>query len=263
MSPHILVFDSGIGGTSVLQHIEAQIPSAQFSYVMDNALLPYGLQSDQTIQRRLRALIKRIEQQSLAVDLIVIACNTASTAALSATRELTTIPIVGVVPAIKPAVMKSANQHIALLATPATSNNAYTQSLINEFAQGCQVDRHHSTTLVTLSETLYWQQNVDKELIFSELGRLCIAHTVDVIVLGCTHFPVLKPHISAFFGEGVELIDSGEAIARRVESLLRLSAKVTPSCVEVIKKPMQFYATAPEKIIFRNGQTIALMDLNY
>ncbi|TMP74524.1 glutamate racemase, partial [Pseudoalteromonas ruthenica] len=89
-------------------------------YVMDNALLPYGLQSEQTIRSRLASLVKYIEAQELNVDIIVIACNTASTSALAATRHLTTIPVVGVVPAIKPAVRFSCTNHIALLATPAT-----------------------------------------------------------------------------------------------------------------------------------------------
>jgi glutamate racemase len=263
VSPHILVFDSGIGGTSVLDHIKLSIPYAYFSYVMDNALLPYGLQSEQTIQSRLAALIKYIEEQALNVDIIVIACNTASTSALQATRHLTAIPIVGVVPAIKPAVCLSNTKHIALLATPATSNNAYTHDLIKQFAQGTRVDLHHSTSLVKFAEALYWNRPVNTQDVIIELRRIGIATQVDTIVLGCTHFPILKPYLTNFYGSGVALVDSGEAIARRVKALLTQAnnSPVGLAKNNVFKeKPLQFYATAPDKINL-NTQSIRLISL--
>ncbi|KAF7767570.1 glutamate racemase [Pseudoalteromonas citrea] len=264
MSPHILVFDSGIGGTSVLAHIKASIPSAHFSYVMDNALLPYGLQSEQTIRARLAALVQYIDEQELNVDIIVIACNTASTSALEATRQLTRISIVGVVPAIKPAAALSDTKHIALLATPATSNNAYTHSLIEQFAQGLRVDLHHSTALVTFAEALYWNRLVEDAKVVTELHRIAIAPEVDTIVLGCTHFPILKRHFEQFYSSDVKLVDSGEAIARRVQSLLAQAGKYTMILCErdlSRKKPLQFYATAPDKISFTE-QEIKLISLN-
>ncbi|RJE78393.1 glutamate racemase [Pseudoalteromonas sp. MSK9-3] len=264
MSPHILVFDSGIGGTSVLEHIKASIPSAHFSYVMDNALLPYGLQSEQTIRSRLASLVQYIEAQELKVDIIVIACNTASTSALAATRHLTTIPIVGVVPAIKPAVRFSCTNHIALLATPATSNNAYTHGLIEQFAQGSRVDRHHSTSLVKFAEALYWNRPINEEEVATELRRIGIATKVDTIVLGCTHFPILTPYLKSFYGSGVTFVDSGEAIARRVRSLL-VQVNKCPAMLDandlLIEKPLQFYATAPDKIS-PNEHSIKLISLN-
>ncbi|MBQ4852218.1 glutamate racemase [Pseudoalteromonas sp. MMG012] len=262
MSPHVLVFDSGIGGTSILQHLESKLPHAQFSYVMDNALLPYGLQSETVIKSRLAALVTRIKELDLQVDLIVIACNTASTAALNATRQLTNIPIVGVVPAIKPGVLLSNSKHIALLATPATSSNAYTYGLIEEFAQNCKVDSHHSTVLVSLAEAAYWQQELDNNVVFAELQTLNIDQSVDVIVLGCTHFPILKAALTSFYGSNVKLVDSGEAIARRVLSILAHPNNTKGSSEERIKKPLQFYATAPDKIR-SDDRVILQLNLSY
>ncbi|MBD1582358.1 glutamate racemase [Pseudoalteromonas sp. S16_S37] len=257
--PHILVFDSGIGGTSVLEHIQSLVPNAEYSYVMDNALLPYGLQSEQTIQARLACLVKRAEQFAHSVDLIVIACNTASTHALAATREITDIPIVGVVPAIKPAALSSKKKHIALLATPATSNNAYTNSLIKEYAKDCKVDLHHSTRLVSLAEQLYWQETIDVDLLNRELALIGIDEQVDSIVLGCTHFPILKKQLSEYYGYDVQLIDSGAAIAKRVRFLL--SDKLE-QISDANKRPLQFYATAPEKLTYKDHIELKAIGLN-
>ncbi|WP_194868757.1 glutamate racemase [Pseudoalteromonas sp. PPB1] len=218
--PHILVFDSGIGGTSVLEHIRAVLPHADYSYVMDNVLLPYGLQSQQTIQQRLAALIKWLDRDLHPVDIIVIACNTASTYALGSTRQLTSIPIVGVVPAIKPAAIASRSRHIGLLATPATSGNTYTQQLITQFANECQVDLYQSTKLVELAEQFYWSGEIDREQLAAEIKQLELAAGLDHLVLGCTHFPIIAKPLSEAISESVTLIDSGAAIARRVMSLL-------------------------------------------
>ncbi|WP_234401199.1 glutamate racemase [Pseudoalteromonas sp. T1lg23B] len=256
--PHILVFDSGIGGTSVLGHIQSLLPNAQYSYVMDNALLPYGLQSEQTIQSRLACLINKIAGFERKVDLIVIACNTASTQALAATRKLTSIPIVGVVPAIKPAAIQSKNRHIALLATPATSNNAYTNALIAEHANGCRVDLHQSTRLVALAEQYYWQQTLDLEKLNHELEYINIDKQVDCIVLGCTHFPILSTHLAQYYGQQVELIDSGYAIAQRVKYLL----KDKNGDSNDIKMPLQFFATAPNGITNKEGIASSAIDLS-
>ncbi|CAM4287118.1 glutamate racemase [Pseudoalteromonas byunsanensis] len=256
--PHILVFDSGVGGTSVLSHIQSLLPNAQYSYVMDNALLPYGLQSEQTIQSRLACLIKRIDCFERKVDLIVIACNTASTQALAATRMLTSIPIVGVVPAVKPAAARSKSKRIALLATPATSNNAYTNALIAEYAQGCRVDLHKSTRLVALAEQYYWQQTLDLDKLNRELEYINIDKQVDCIVLGCTHFPILRAQLAQYYGQQVELIDSGHAIAQRVQFLL----KDKDHNDHDIKMPLQFFATAPNGMTNKEGIASKAIELS-
>ena len=234
-----MVFDSGIGGTTVLEHIQQSIPHAQYSYFMDNALLPYGAQSQQTIIHRLCGLIQFIEDESLNVDLIVIACNTASTSALSSVRQITDIPIVGVVPAIKPAAQLTQSKHIGLLATPATVSSPYTDALIKEHASSITTSLYSSVELVTLAETLFFTQHLDLDKLHTELDRLNINNDIDVLVLGCTHFPILAKPISDYFNTQVQLLDSGAAIAKRVSSLLKLSDNQAG-----IKKPLHYYATA-------------------
>ncbi|MDN3490489.1 glutamate racemase [Pseudoalteromonas sp. APC 3694] len=239
MSAHIMVFDSGIGGTTVLEHIQQSIPHAQYSYFMDNVLLPYGAQSQQTIINRLCGLIQFIKDESLNVDLIVIACNTASTSALSSVRQITDIPIVGVVPAIKPAAQLTQSKHIGLLATPATVSSPYTDALIKEHASSITTSLYSSVELVTLAETLFFTQHLDLDKLHTELNRLNINKDIDVLVLGCTHFPILAKPISDYFNTQVQLLDSGAAIAKRVSYLLKLSNNQAG-----IKKPLHYYATA-------------------
>ena len=234
-----MVFDSGIGGTTVLEHIQQSIPHAQYSYFMDNALLPYGAQSQQTIIHRLCGLIQFIKDESLNVDLIVIACNTASTSALSSVRQITDIPIVGVVPAIKPAAQLTQSKHIGLLATPATVSSPYTDALIKEHASSITTSLYSSVELVTLAETLFFTQHLDLDKLHTELDRLNINKDIDVLVLGCTHFPILAKPISDYFNTQVQLLDSGAAIAKRVSYLLKLSNNQAG-----IKKPLHYYATA-------------------
>jgi len=242
--PHILFFDSGIGGTSVLTHIQNTLPMADYTYIMDNALLPYGLQTEETIQNRLASLVNKISSNFFGVvDLIVIACNTASTYALAHIRQLTSTPIVGVVPAIKPAAQISDAKHIALLATPATSKNQYTQSLVSEFASDCQVGFYHSTELVRLAERKFWLNEDVREAVNKELLSIRVDNRADVLILGCTHFPILKCEITEFYQAQCVLVDSGTAIAKRVKHLLVGSIDEAE-----IKKPLQFYATALDNV---------------
>ncbi|MFU2510741.1 glutamate racemase [Pseudoalteromonas sp. ASV78] len=257
MSAHILVFDSGLGGTTVLEHIQRALPDAQFSYFMDNAYLPYGKQSQQTIINRLSALLDFIAANQLAVDILVIACNTASTAALSAIRKLTDIAIVGVVPAIKPATLLTQTKHIALLATPATIQSRYTQQLINEYAANVTVHRYASVELVTIAEQAYITKQLDQKRLTAELNRLAIHPSVDVLVLGCTHFPILAEGINSHFNKAVALLDSGAAIANRVMTLL---AEQKVSFTDK-KKPLHYYATASICIDKQPVKLVTLIDL--
>ena len=257
MSAHILVFDSGLGGTTVLEHIQRVLPEAQFSYFMDNAYLPYGKQSQQTIINRLSALLDFIVNNQLAVDIIVIACNTASTAALSAVRKLTCIPIVGVVPAIKPATLLTQSKHIALLATPATIRSSYTKQLINEYAKDVTVHLYASVELVNIAEQAYITKKLDQERLTLELNNLAVHRSVDVLVLGCTHFPILAGGIKMYFNTGVVLLDSGAAIANRVVTLLA-GQKVSFTGK---KKPLHYYATASISIDKQPVELVTLTDL--
>ncbi|WP_348709078.1 glutamate racemase [uncultured Pseudoalteromonas sp.] len=257
MSVHIMVFDSGIGGTTVLEQIQALIPDADYSYFMDNALLPYGAQSQQTIITRLFALLQFIEIEKLHVDILVIACNTASTSALETIRPYTNIEVVGVVPAIKPASALSSSKHIGLLATPSTTKSHYTANLISTYSQGTQVSLYGSTELVEIAETLFHTQTLNKEKLEKELCSLAIAEDIDVLVLGCTHFPLLANAINDYYKQRILLIDSGKAIANRVKSLIELRGYTVTGDK---KKPLHFYATAPICHSQLNVELITLTD---
>ncbi|WP_445946587.1 glutamate racemase [Shewanella sp.] len=218
MSGPILVFDSGIGGLSVLAEIRKQLPAENYCYLFDNARLPYGNLSEAELIYGCVELICQ-QVQRIGAAIVVVACNTASTLVLPVLRQRLSIPVVGVVPAIKPAAQLSKRKHIGVLATPGTVSRDYTHSLISQFADHCQVDLFGSSELVMLAEQKAAKQPIDNR----QLARILApvkASKLDVLVLGCTHFPMLKEELSHYLGEDVHLLDSGEAIANRVVSLL-------------------------------------------
>lgn len=262
MSSHILVFDSGIGGTTVLEHIQALIPNASFSYFMDNAYLPYGELSSQQIITRLTSLLHFIENEKLHVDILVIACNTASTSALAVIRALTTIPIVGVVPAIKPASAITKSKRIGLLATPATTRSKYTQQLIESYGQGVTVDLYSSVELVAIAEQLYLTGEFSQFRFDQEMQRLEVHKDTDVLVLGCTHFPILAKHIDSYYDGVIQLLDSGAAIAHRVRTLLNVGEekRIDPAVLAEQKKPLHYYATASVLTTKLNIVSVKLID---
>lgn len=218
----ILVFDSGIGGFSVFNHIRETLPGLNSCYLMDNALFPYGIQADDVLTQRIILLCEKA-CALYPIDMVVIACNTASTLVLPALRERLNIPVIGVVPAIKTAAHLSNSKHIALLATPATINRSYIDQLILDHGAGCLVTRIGSSELVKLAED-YWLNHstninqssfYDKTLAALLQPSLSPNPAIDQMVLGCTHFPIIAPLISRLF-PNINLVDSGEAIARRV-----------------------------------------------
>jgi len=225
MSLHnrILIFDSGVGGLSVYQEIIRLNPTLCCDYLFDNAYFPYGeLAYDVLIERLLALLTHFIKAHP--VDLIVIACNSASTAALDDLRATLSVPIVGVVPAIKPAASITKNNVIGLLATPATIARDYTNTLVERFAHNKTVLRIGSTKLVSLAEDKLLGRTLNPDDLRAILSPWLPSHgveqTPDTLILGCTHFPLLKSEIEACFEQPVQLVDSGEAIALRVQQLL-------------------------------------------
>jgi glutamate racemase len=218
MAVKALIFDSGIGGFSVFGHIRQALPGLESYYLMDNQVFPYGIQQDDfLIERIVKLCQKACEQYD--IQLLIIACNTASTLALPALREVLKIPVIGVVPAIKTAANLSQSKHIALLATPATIDRQYTDNLIAEHAEQCTVTRIGSSELVKLAED-YWFSG---ECQHDQLKVILAPHLppqVDQLVLGCTHFPILAHEIQQLFPH-INLVDSGEAIARRTCYILQ------------------------------------------
>jgi glutamate racemase len=221
-NPRILVFDSGVGGLSIVHEIQKKLPFAPLIYVSDNAFFPYGTKGEAELTARVDAVFHKILVAHPA-DVIVVACNTASTLTLPHIRSHFTQPIVGVVPAIKPAAVLSKSQVIGLLATPATVARPYTHNLIREYAPNAEVISVGSSELVQLAEHKLRGGEVTPaqlNVILQPFFTHPCGNEMDVLVLACTHFPLLRDELAAQFLTHVQLIDSGEAIARRVASLL-------------------------------------------
>ncbi len=217
--PRILVFDSGVGGLSVTSCIHQAIPSAIFGYVADNACFPYGDQLESVVVARCTGLITAAIKVFPA-HLVVVACNTASTVVLPALRAVLSVPVVGVVPAIKPAAEVSLNRRIGILATPATIRRPYLDHLIAEFAGDCSIARIGHPELVRWIED--WVSG--KPLPVSELQQVLqpfVHAEVDTVVLGCTHYPLIRATLEALLPAVTHWVDSGSAIARRTLYLLQ------------------------------------------
>ncbi len=210
----VMVFDSGVGGLSVLEAIRGRLPNLSYCFVGDNAGLPYGDKSEGWLVDRVPRVIDRALAE-VQCKVLVVACNTASTIVLPPLRAKFAFPVIGVVPAIKPAAKMSRKKVIGLLATPATVKRDYTDALIAEFAADCTVVKLGSSRLVTIAEEKLRGIPPNREELKSILSPFA-ASLPDVVVLGCTHFPLLRQEISEILTETV-WIDSGEAIAKRVE----------------------------------------------
>lgn len=222
----ILVFDSGVGGLSILSALKKNSDIAQnthqWLFCSDNAFFPYGLKKEDELIERVTAVLCSLHAQ-YQPDIIVLACNTASTVALDAARKQLPVPIVGVVPAIKPAAQLTQSGCIGLLATPGTISRAYTQQLIDDFANHCHVVRVGSNELVWMAEQQLRTGMVDQmELhrVLTPLRAAIAQKQLDTIVLACTHFPLLSDSLREQLPEIKHWVDSSDAVARRVAWLL-------------------------------------------
>lgn len=222
----ILVFDSGVGGLSILQALQQRLPRCEFIYASDNQAFPYGTKSaDFLIDRVARVLQKLIVK--IQPDIVVVACNTASTLVLPHIRRQFSIPVVGVVPAIKPAAELSKTGVIGLLGTPGTVSRDYTKALIEEFAADCEVVSVGSAELVELAEAALRGTPPPPEKLCTLLQALFDNTRLDTIVLACTHFPLIKNQMINVAPRPINWVDSGEAIARRVSSLVSNKPDIT------------------------------------
>lgn len=218
-----LIFDSGVGGLSVSAEIRRLLPDLRQIYVADDVFRPYGEKPESALRARLPGLLKTLNLATTP-DIIVLACNTASTAALEDIRSEVDVPVVGVVPAIKPAAENSQNKVIGVLGTPGTVRHKYVGRLIRDHARDCQVILHGSTKLVNEAERKLAGLSVDLGVLQDEIRPLFDggeSRSPDHIVLACTHFPLLKDELAEITHSKVSWVDSGAAIARRVETLLR------------------------------------------
>jgi len=216
-APKVLVFDSGFGGITILREIRKQNPHCQLVYCSDNGGFPYGTKEEESLISRVSAVLQDLYLQEQP-DIIVVACNTASTVALPAIRNQIKTPIVGVVPAIKPASKISRTPNIGLLATPGTVDRSYTQDLIDQFGSDLNWVKVGSSELVQLAEHMMFGDEVPASEIATIVSPLSkfTPDSLDTIVLACTHFPLLKQELKEALPNIENWVDSTHAIADRV-----------------------------------------------
>ena len=222
-SPRVLIFDSGMGGLTVAKAVRELLPLAHLTYAADTAAFPYGAWEEVRLIERILTVMGRLVETA-APDLVVVACNTASTLALTQLREVHRIPFVGTVPAIKPAAEQTKSGIVGVLATPGTVRREYTQALIHTYAHHCKVFLHGAAKLAEMAEGKLKGMAVDSEELRDEIMpvfRTRGGKRTDTIVLGCTHYPLLIDEIRAAAPWPVAYIDPAPAIARRVGEVLK------------------------------------------
>ena len=224
-SPKILVFDSGLGGLTVLREIVKARDDARYVYVADDAFFPYGRHSEDEIITRVVPLMGELIEIH-APDLVVIACNTMSVSVMAQLRAAYGVPFVGTVPAIKPACAASKTKRVSVLGTSGTVKREYTQGLIRDHAQKCTVTLVGSANLASLAEAALGGETIDDDAILAEIAP-CFVPSIDgsdlrtdAVVLACTHYPLLLDRLVKLSPWPVAWIDPAPAIARRVVDLL-------------------------------------------
>ncbi len=221
--PTILVFDSGLGGLTVQREIAKARPDARYVYVADDAFFPYGQHTEEALIGRVVPLMGELIAAHRP-DLVVIACNTASTLVLTHLRATYTVPFVGTVPAIKPACARSVTKRVSVLGTSGTVKREYTQTLIREFGGGCIVTLVGSADLASMAEEALGGTDIDDADLFREIAPCFVQDAAgartDTIVLACTHYPLLLDHLDRIAPWPVAWIDPAPAIARRVVGLI-------------------------------------------
>lgn len=239
----VLVFDSGIGGLTVLREARVLIPGRHFVYVADDAGFPYGAWEEAALQRRIVELFGRLIEQH-DPEIAVIACNTASTLVLDALRAaFPGTPFVGTVPAIKPAAERTRSGIVSVLATPGTVRRQYTRDLITQWASRCHVRLVGSDNLAGLAEIYMRQGFVDEEAVRAEIAPCFVereGRRTDIVVLACTHYPFLVNRMRKTAPWPVDWLDPAEAIARRALSLLPASHGME-------------LANGPDRAVFTSG----------
>jgi glutamate racemase len=244
--PHVVVFDSGLGGLTVLTEVMRQRPDARCLYVADDAGFPYGRLSEPDLIERVGTVMARLVGD-YAPDAIVVACNTASTLVLPHLRAAyPQIPFIGTVPAIKPAATRSASKLISVLATPGTVARDYTHDLVRTYAAHCDVTLVGSTRLASLAEAFMKGEYVSDVSVATEIAPSFVEKDglrTDCIVLACTHYPLLLAQFEKLAPWPVVWIDPAEAIARRLDHVL---------CVDLGRAPAA-EAAAGHIALFTSG----------
>ncbi len=220
-APAILVFDSGLGGLTVFREIVKARPDAAYTYVADDVFFPYGHHTEEEIIGRVVPLVGDLIRTH-APDVMVIACNTISTLVMTHLRDAYAVPFVGTVPAIKPACAASRSKRVSVLGTKGTVRREYTQALIRDFAQGCDVTLVGAADLASLAEAALNGEAISDAAIAAEIAPCFVdgAARTDTVVLACTHYPLLLDRLAALAPWPVDWIDPAPAIARRTADLM-------------------------------------------
>jgi glutamate racemase len=261
--PTILVFDSGLGGLTVLREIVLARPDAHYVYVADDAFFPYGHHSEEEIIARVVPLVGELIARHGPV-LVVIACNTASTLVMSHLRSAYSVPFVGTVPAIKPACASSVTRRVSVLGTKGTVKREYTRALIRDFAQGCEVTLVGSPELASLAEAALNGNAISDGDILTELKPCFVGNPddatarTDTVVLACTHYPLLLDRLKKLAPWPVDWIDPAPAIARRVSDLLGpCAADIVQTGAEMIFTSRRPHGLGPALTPFFGGRVPA------
>lgn len=219
----LLIFDSGIGGLSVMDAIVQRLPAAPVVYVCDHGYFPYGDRGEAELMARIPALLGRAAERFNPRQ-IVIACNTASTIALQGVRDALHVPVTGTVPAIKPAAELTRSGVVGLLGTAATVRQGYVDRLADQFAKGMTIIRHGDPALAPAAEAVLRGEHVPETIWNTAIAGLTSqsrGDEMDIVVLGCTHFPLVQKQLAAAAPEKLSFIDGAQGIARRVDYLCR------------------------------------------
>lgn len=219
----VIVFDSGVGGLTVLREARVMMPEHQFIYIGDDAGFPYGDWAEEALTDHIVSIFDSLID-TYHPSLAIIACNTASTLIMPALRNRFTIPFVGTVPAIKPAAERTRSGLVSVLGTPGTIQRRYTHELIKQFAADIDVNLVASTKLARMAENYMQQIPVDTEQLWDEIESCFIeikGRRTDIVVLGCTHYPFLTNEMRKLAPWPVDWLDPAEAIAQRASSLIR------------------------------------------
>lgn len=212
------VFDSGIGGLTIMREIRRLMPNEDILYLADQANVPYGLRSLSEVRSLSTSIVEFMQSQG--AKAVVVACNTASAAALNHLRnEFDGLPIIGMEPAVKPAVGVTRSGHIGVLATPVTFEGELYASVVHRFAEHVEVHATPIPGLVDLIEAGTWEGQAVEELLSSRVAPL-LAAGVDTLVLACTHYPLIIPALRAVVGAEIKIIDPSPAIARQTRRVL-------------------------------------------